>query len=328
MKQNPSRFFAYPRNKKKSSKTVSCLRKANGQTTTCPKETADLIEESFASVFNREKALNENCVLENMAEQINEFTVQKEEVIQQLNSCIHEAAGPDCLHPMIIKTLAEHENFVNAVTVLFHAVVSTSCIPNPWKRAIVTALHRKVPLNDAGNYKTFSLTCILRKVFEKLLYRHIYTHVRDNLSPHQHGFVQGKSCLSNLLETVHKINTILVDGEVVDLVYLDFQKAFDKGPHERLLLKLKAHGITGQCNNIIRNFIIGRRMVVRVGDESGNVCTRRSWYHERQPKYFCSMTDFKTRILRLKPEVQFRVLRRLFFSYKSRRSSSEIIFSS
>ena len=84
MKQNPSRFFAYLRNKKKSNKTVSCLRKANGQTTTCPKETADLLVESFASVFTRGKALNENCVLENMAVQINEFTVEKEEVIQQL----------------------------------------------------------------------------------------------------------------------------------------------------------------------------------------------------------------------------------------------------
>lgn len=122
--QNPSRFFAYLRNKKKSNKTVSCLRKANGQTTICPKETADLLVESFASVFTREKALNENCVLENMAEQINEFTVEKEEVIQQLNSGIHKAAGPDSLHPMTIKTLAEHENFVNAVTVLFQAVNS------------------------------------------------------------------------------------------------------------------------------------------------------------------------------------------------------------
>ena len=77
MKQNPSKIFAYLRNKKKSNKTVSCLRKANGQTTTWPKETVDLLVESFASVFTREEALNENCVLENMAEQINEFTVGK-----------------------------------------------------------------------------------------------------------------------------------------------------------------------------------------------------------------------------------------------------------
>ena len=88
-----------------------------------------------------------------------------------------------------------------------------------------------------------SLTCILCKVFERLLYRHLYIHVRDNLSPHQHGFVQGKSCLSNRLETVHEINTILEDGEEVDLVYLDFRKAFDQVPHERLLL---AHGIMQQ----------------------------------------------------------------------------------
>ena len=48
--------------------------------TTCPKETADLLVESFDSVFTREEALNENCVLENMAEQLNELTVGKEEV--------------------------------------------------------------------------------------------------------------------------------------------------------------------------------------------------------------------------------------------------------
>ena len=226
--------------------------------------------ESFASVFTREKALNEYCVLENMVEQKNEFTVGKEEVVQQLNSFgIHKAAGPDSLHPVhvIIKTLAENENFVNAVAVLFQAMASTCCIPNPWKRAIVTALHKKGPLNDAFNYRPISLTCILCKVFEKLLYRHLYTHVRDNLSPHQHGSVHGKSSLSNLLETVHEINAVLEDGNVVDLIYLDFQKVFDKVPHERLLLKLKAYGISSQCNNIIRNFITGRTMAVRVGDE-------------------------------------------------------------
>ena len=195
------------------------MRKANGQTATCHKETADLLVESFASVFTREKALNENCVLENMAEQINEFTAEREEVIQHLNSLnIHEAAGPGSLHPMIIKTLAENENFVNAVTVLFHAVASTCCSPNPWKRLIVTALHKKGPLNDACNYRPISLTCILCKAFERLLYRHFYTYVRDNLSSHPHGFFRGKSCLSNLLETVHEINTILEDGEVIDLV--------------------------------------------------------------------------------------------------------------
>ena len=84
---------------------------------------------------------------------------------------------------------------------------------------IVTALHKKGPLNDVCNYRPISLTLILCKVFETLLYRHLYTHVCDNLSVHQHGFNHGKSSLSNLLETVHEINAILENGEVVDLVY-------------------------------------------------------------------------------------------------------------
>ena len=143
-----------------------------------------------------------------------------QEVVQQLNSLnIHKAAGPDSLHPMIIKTLAGNENFVNAITVLFQAVASTRCNPNRWKRAIVSALHKKGPLNDVCNYRPISLTFILCKIFEKLLYRHLCTHMRDDLSLHQHGFNHGKSSLSNLLETVHEINASLENGEVVDLVY-------------------------------------------------------------------------------------------------------------
>lgn len=185
------------------------------------KETTDLLVESFASIFAREKALKENCFLWKYGGTKKWIHCRKgQEVVQQLNSLnIRKAAGPDSLHPMIIKTLAGNENFVNAITVLFQAVASTRCNPNPWKCAIVSALHKKGPLYDVCNYRPISLTFILCKIFEKLLYRHLYTHMRDNLSLHQHGFNHSKSSLSNLLETVHEINTSFENGEVVDLVY-------------------------------------------------------------------------------------------------------------
>lgn len=175
MKYNPSRFFAYLRNKKKSNKTISCLRKANGQPATCPKETAEQIylwSLLLPGVYQRESSINENCGLENVPEQINEFTVNKEEVVrQQLKSLnTHKAARPNGLHPLIIRTLAENNCFVNTVIDLFQTV-ATKCRPNSWtKRAICTALH---------NYRPISLTFILCKVFEKLLFRHLYTHVCD-----------------------------------------------------------------------------------------------------------------------------------------------------
>ena len=56
----------------------------------------------------------------------------------------------------------------------------------------------------------------------------------------------------------------------MDVVYLDFQKAFDKVPHQRLLLKLKAHGIINDVINWIEKWLTHRRQRVRVDGEISN----------------------------------------------------------
>ena len=62
----------------------------------------------------------------------------------------------------------------------------------------------------------------------------------------QHGFLKGRSCLTNLLDFMEHISKWADDGSPVDVIYLDFQKAFDKVPHKRLLIKLKYHGMGGK----------------------------------------------------------------------------------
>ena len=89
-------FCISKRTKKSQIKQYLACEKLMDKLLLALKETTDLLVESFASIFTREKALDENCVLENMAEQIKEFTVEEEEVVQQLNSLnIHKAAGPN-----------------------------------------------------------------------------------------------------------------------------------------------------------------------------------------------------------------------------------------
>ena len=60
------------------------------------------------------------------------------------------------------------------------------------------------------------------------------------------------------------------DGSLVDFVYLDFQKVYDKAPHQRLLLKLKAHGIGNDVINGIEKWLTHRRQRVIVGGEISN----------------------------------------------------------
>ena len=83
-----------------------------------------------------------------------------------------------------------------------------------------------------------SLTSVVLKLLETLIRDHVVEHLVKHklINASQHGFLKIRSCLSNL---------------PVDVVYIDFQKAFDKVPYQRLLLKLKAHGIRNERKLII-----------------------------------------------------------------------------
>ena len=56
------------------------------------------------------------------------------------------------------------------------------------------------------------------------------------INPSRHGFLKARSCLTNLLCFLEEITKWVDDGSPVDVIYLDFQKAFDKVPHQRLII--------------------------------------------------------------------------------------------
>ena len=82
---------------------------------------------------------------------------------------------------------------------------------------------------------------------ESLIRDAIIEHLEEHrlILSSQHGFMARKSCLTNLLEYLEKLTKLIDEKHSVDVLYLDFAKAFDKVPHRRLLDKMEAHGITG-----------------------------------------------------------------------------------
>ena len=83
-------------------------------------------------------------------------------------------------------------------------------------------------------------------------------------SPAQHGFVTGKSCVTQLLEFMEELTESLDSVEDVDVIYLDFCKAFDKVPHRRLLKKLYNYGITGKIFSWVKEFLSDRKQRVTI----------------------------------------------------------------
>jgi len=97
----------------------------------------------------------------------------------------------------------------------------------------------------------------------------IMEHIQKHklIKESQHGFVKGRSRLTNLLVFLEEGTNYIDSGYPVDVIYLDFQKAFNKVPHRRFVLKLEAHGIGGEILKWVENWLSERKQRVVLGGE-------------------------------------------------------------
>ena len=268
MRGNPKRFFSYLNSKRKIKNSVTVVKDSNGALCQSPQESSDILADFFSSTFVEEpfgplnKTSYQECI-----DQIEDLVISEQDVLNIIEKMdTSKSVGPDNVHPKLISNLSKNKDFVKALTELYRQCYGSSYIPNVWKTAHVTAIHKKGCKSDAQNYRPVSLTCILCKVYEKIVRSHILAHVAPKIVPNQHGFTSGKSCLSNLLEFIDVANELIAAGECVDIFYMDFQKAFDTVPHYRLITKLKNLGIGGKTLSMISDFLSGRSFQVKVGD--------------------------------------------------------------
>lgn len=173
------------------------------------------------------------------------------------------------MHPKFIKETAKCISI--PITTIFNKSMDSMKIPEMWKLANVTPLHKKGPKHQVSNYRPISLTSIICKTMEKFIRDALTEHMENNqlFTPHQHGFRKGRSCVTQLIEVLDDWTEKLDHHNAIDAIYLDFQKAFDTVPHKRLIHKLRGYGITGNLLGWIKNFLNERKQkVVLNGAES------------------------------------------------------------
>ena len=132
--------------------------------------------------------------------------------------------------------------------------------------AAITTVFKSCDRTAPSQYFPISLTSVISKVLERIIRKQVSSLIdkKGRLNVTQHGFRSGRSCLSALLSVFYDIMHMLEAGGSVDMVYLDFSKAFDKVNHGILLHKLKALGITGHLGICFKNFLTRRSHFVRL----------------------------------------------------------------
>ena len=143
-------------------------------------------------------------------------------------------------------------------------------VPEDWKRANICPIFKAGSRMSAGNYRPVSLTCIVCKLMESIIRENIVAHLNRYALIHssQHGFTAGLSCQTNLIEYLNTLTELVDKGHCVDVVYLDFAKAFDKVPHQRLLLKVEGLGIGGKVLSWIKCWLSDRKQRVVLNGEA------------------------------------------------------------
>ena len=284
-KTNPKVFYKYCNAKSGKKSHVIRLKDKDGNLVHCNKENANVLNKYFSSVYQKEEDEKElifnsaTPLLYSEADQdpiemnfnsttkICDIEIDEDELLHYLKKLDpNKSTTPFCVHPRVLKEAAEELS--HPITLIYKASLHQGRLPDCWKQGFVTPIHKSGDRHLPTNYRPITITSNLCRLLEKIIKSKMMEHVLNNnlLSKDQHGFVNGRSCLSNLLQTLDELIDSYDKGEIIDEIFLDFAKAFDKVPHQRLLLKLKKYGIDGKLLCWIESFLLSRKQYVRIRD--------------------------------------------------------------
>lgn len=186
-------------------------------------------------------------------------------MVRKLLVALDRGKGPGCDRVPPVFLIKCADSLATPITLLFKKSLESMVFPTIWKRANILPIHKKGTKSSIENYRPISILNTISKVFEKIIYSHIYPVITHGITSAQHGFLKSRSTVSNLSVFSNYVINEMENGGQVDVVYTDFEKAFDRVDHDILLEKLLALGIHGDLLRWVHSYLSNRSQAVIVG---------------------------------------------------------------
>jgi len=266
IKSNPKYFYSYAKRfSKPKPKVGPLIDPTTNQLTNDNQQMANILQEQYKTVFT--DPLNNYNLPETMdnQSQLNDIDFTEDDIIKEINTLSsNSAAGPDGFPATLLKKA--NLQLAKPLYLIWRNILDKGHTPQLLKTSYITPIFKKGNQGLPENYRPVALTSHVTKVFEKIVRKNIQDHLVNNnlFNSNQHGFRPGRSCLSQLLSHTERLIHHIENGYNVDVVYLDFSKAFDRVDHTILLHKIRSNGINGKLLTWIKSFLTKRTQQVSV----------------------------------------------------------------
>ena len=268
-KKNPKMFWKYINSRRKGRSEIGDLKSndiyGNELLITSDEDKANALGQFFSSVFTNETQTiyDTQDINSKYAGGTNIYFTEHNVLTKLENLTLTKSPGPDTLHPRILYEI-RHE-IVQPLKILFETSYTTGMLPSDWRSANITAIYKKGNKKEPCNYRPVSLTSIVCKIMESIVRDFVMEHLLTHgfFSDKQYGFIKGRSTVLQLLKILDDWTSQLDSGTQIDVIYTDFEKAFDKVPHHALICKLRAYGFNDTLIQWLQDFLCKR--IQRVG---------------------------------------------------------------
>ena len=227
---------------------------------------ADILSSQYSSVFSDPKDHSIYTDQEtNVESSVSDITFTDQDVIDSIDELSNNSSsGPDGVAAILLKKCKKQLS--KPLSILWRNCLDLGVTPDDLKAAHIIHIFKSGHQGLASNYRPIALTSHLIKIFEKIVRNAMVKYMDENnlFNDSQHGFRQGRSCLSQLLTQFERILSRLEAKQNVDVIYLDFSKAFDKVDHQIILEKLRLMGVKGKLLLWIKSFLFNRTQRVMV----------------------------------------------------------------